>query len=66
MILYTKSNCNPCQKVKDYIKENNLNIQIIEDSEEAKLYSPTYPVLVDKYGFVKISDNIINYLKTKL
>ena len=69
-ILYTKNNCHACEKVKDYLKIRDLDIQIVNISELDKdkqtqtlswlqQYSQTFPTLVT---VLPVSDNIIEHL----
>jgi glutaredoxin len=62
MKLYTKNNCLPCKKVKEYLESRDLRVDTVVD--EYQSFSPTYPVLVGDTWFARDSEYIIEYLTT--
>lgn len=71
LILYTKNNCNYCEKVKESFLESNVmyeerNIENEEFLEEAKSKgAKTMPFLFDTVANVTVheSEEIINYAR---
>lgn len=74
LILYTKNNCQYCERVKSVMLEHNVNYEernIENDSflEEVQEYGArTVPYLVDTTANVKIgeSEQIIDYVTESL
>lgn len=71
--LYTKNNCYACEKVKDWMRNNNIQLDIInvnesENPAEAIAYvaqfSKTFPTLIGREMFLANSDKIIEFLTT--
>jgi glutaredoxin len=71
LILYTKNNCQYCQKVKQSFLENNItyeerNIENEDYLEEVKGHGAhTMPFLLDTTANVKLNDSadIIDYVQ---
>ena len=65
MRLYTADFCEPCQRVKEFIGENNIQVEII-DTDNVKLGDLLIPLLVDGNIRIRGEEDIISYLKNRM
>ena len=65
MKLFSADFCVPCQRVKEFVREHNLDVEMI-DIDKEKTGDLIIPLLIDGKNRIRGEEDIISYLKNRM